>query len=291
MKLRRIIATVTAVAVASTGLAACSSSDGEGKDQKIVVGTTDAAKKAWTAFEEVAEDNGFNIEVENFEDYATPNVALAQSQNDINNFQTLRFLAEYNVGNDEDLVPIVSTEIVPLALFWKDHDSLDGIEGETVAIPNDPSNQGRALNVLASAGLVELTGEDSLSPTPADVDEAKSKVKVTTVDAAQTTSAWGEGTPAVINNSFLERAGIDPTTAVAQDDPASDEAAPYINAFVVRAEDKDNEVYRELAQLWHDPKVQAAVDEDSQGTSVQVQRSPEEMDKVLQRVMDELEAE
>ena len=288
MKLRRIIATATAVAVASTGLAACSSSDGEGKDQKIVVGTTDAAKKAWTAFEEVAEDNGFNIEVENFEDYATPNVALAQSQNDINNFQTLRFLAEYNVGNAEDLVPIVSTEIVPLALFWKDHDSLDGIEGETVAIPNDPSNQGRALNVLASAGLVELTVEGSLSPTPADVDEAKSKVKVTTVDAAQTTSALGEATPAVINNSFLERAGIDPTTAVVQDDPNSEEAEPYINVFAVRSEDADNETLQELVKIWHTPEVQEAVQEDSKGTSVSVERSPQELQDILNRLEEEL---
>ncbi len=291
MKLRRILATVSLTALAATGLAACSSSDGEGKDQKIVVGTTDAAKQAWATFEEVAKENGFNIEVENFQDYSTPNVALAQGANDVNNFQTLRFLAEYNVGNSEQLVPIVSTEIVPLALFWKGHDSLEGIEGQTVAIPNDPSNQGRALNVLAAAGLVELTIEGSLSPTPADIDEAKSKVKVAPVDAAQTTSAWGEGTPAVINNSFLERAGIDPRTSIAHDDPSSDEAAPYINAFVVRAEDRDNEVYRELAQLWHDPKVQAAVDEDSQGTSVQVQRTPEEMDEVLKRVDDELRAE
>lgn len=286
MRFRRLIATAAAVSVAATGLVACGS--GEGEDKVIKVGTTDAAKKAWTAFEEVAKENGFNISVEPFEDYSTPNVALAQGENDVNNFQTLRFLAEYNVGNEEQLYPIGSTEIVPLALFWKDHDSLDGIEGETIAIPNDPSNQGRALNVLAAADLVALKGDKSLTPTPADIDKAKSKVEVAPTDAAQTTSAWGEGMPAVINNSFLDRAGIDPNTSIFADDPDSDEAAPYINAFVVREEDKDNQLYKDLAALWHDPKVQEAVDEDSQGTSVPVKRSPEEMEEITQDVMEEL---
>ena len=288
MRFRRVIATAAAASLAATGLVACG--EKEGKSQTIKVGTTDSGKKAWSAFEDVAKDNGFNVKIVPFEDYSTPNVALAQGQNDVNNFQTLRFLAEYNVGNDEQLAPIGSTEIVPLALFWKDHDSLDGIEGQTVAIPNDPSNQGRALNVRAAAGLVTLKGEKNLTPTPVDIDKGKSKVEIAPTDAAQTTSAWGEGMPAIVNNSFLDRAGIDPKTAIFADDPASDEAAPYINTFVVREEDKDNQLYKDLAQLWHDPKVQKAVEEDSQGTSVPVKRSPEEMEDIMHEVEDELRA-
>ena len=209
---------------------------------------------------------------------------MEQGQLDTNNFQHLKFLAEYNVGNDSDLTPIVATEIIPLALFWKDHDSLDGIEGESIAIPNDPSNQGRAINVLVQADLITLKEEGLVTPTPADIDTEASKVQITPVDAAQTPSAYGEGTPAIINNSFLDRAGIDPNLAVFQDDPNSPEAEPYINAFVVRAEDADNETIKKLAELWHSPEVQAAVDEDAKGTSVQVERTQEELQEILDRL-------
>lgn len=293
MQIRRVLAATSAAVIAATGLVACSSdssdsasgdSESSEQDGPIRVGTTDAAKKAWAALEEAAEAEGIDIEIENFADYSTPNQALGQGQLDTNNFQHLKFLAEYNVGNDSDLTPIVATEIIPLALFWKDHDSLDGIEGESIAIPNDPSNQGRAINVLVQADLITLKEEGLVTPTPADIDTEASKVQITPVDAAQTPSAYGEGTPAIINNSFLDRAGIDPNLAVFQDDPNSPEAEPYINAFVVRAEDADNETIKKLAELWHSPEVQAAVDEDAKGTSVQVERTQEELQEILDRL-------
>lgn len=285
MQIRRAAAATTAVTVAATSLVACSSDADD--DKTITVGTTDDAKQAWVAFEQEAKDAGYDIDIKSFSDYNTPNQALNQGELDTNNFQHLKFLAEYNHGNGTNLVPIVATEIVPLALFWKGHDSLDGIEGEEVAIPNDSTNQGRAINVLVQAGLITLKKDGLITPTPLDIDEKKSKVKVVPVDAAQTPSAHGEGTPAIINNSFLERAGIDPATAVFQDDPNSEEAEPYINVFAVREEDADNEDIKKLAELWHSDAVQKGVDEDSAGTSVEVERTPEE----LQEILDKLEAD
>lgn len=285
MQIRRAAAATAAVTVAATSLVACFSDADD--DKTITVGTTDDAKQAWVAFEQEAKDAGYDIDIKSFSDYNTPNQALNQGELDTNNFQHLKFLAEYNHGNGTNLVPIVATEIVPLALFWKGHDSLDGIEGEEVAIPNDSTNQGRAINVLVQAGLITLKKDGLITPTPLDIDEKKSKVKVVPVDAAQTPSAHGEGTPAIINNSFLERAGIDPATAVFQDDPNSEEAEPYINVFAVREEDADNEDIKKLAELWHSDAVQKGVDEDSAGTSVEVERTPEE----LQEILDKLEAD
>ena len=285
MQIRRAAAATAAVTVATTSLVACSSDADD--DKTITVGTTDDAKQAWVAFEQEAKDAGYDIDIKSFSDYNTPNQALNQGELDTNNFQHLKFLAEYNHGNGTNLVPIVATEIVPLALFWKGHDSLDGIEGEEVAIPNDSTNQGRAINVLVQAGLITLKKDGLITPTPLDIDEKKSKVKVVPVDAAQTPSAHGEGTPAIINNSFLERSGIDPKTAIFQDDPNSEEAEPYINVFAVREEDADNEDIKKLAELWHSDAVQKGVDEDSAGTSVEVERTPEE----LQEILDKLEAD
>ena len=180
-----------------------------------------------------------------------------------------------------------TTEIYPLALFWKDHDSLDGIEGTEVAIPNDDSNQGRAINVLVQADLITLKdGADELAPSPADIDEAASKVKVVPVDASQTTSAYKEGRPAIINNSWLERAGIEPKQAIFQDDPASEQGEPYINVFAARAEDLDNPTYNRLAELWNSPEVAAAVQEDSRGTAVAVERSRDDANAILARLQE-----
>lgn len=289
MHLRRILAAASVSVIAATGLAACSSdsSGNSASNGPITIGTTDASKKAWAAFEDEAKKEGFDIKIQNFSDYNTPNQALDQGEIDTNNFQHLKFLGEYNKGNGTDLVPIVATEIVPLALFWKDHDSLDGIEGQEIAIPNDATNQGRAINVLVQAGLVTLKEEGLITPGLPDIDEAASKVKVTPVDAAQTPAAYGEGKPAVINNSFLDRAGIDPTTSIFQDDPNSKEAEPYINAFVVRAADADREDLKKLAEVWHTQPVQDAVAEDSKGTSVPVERTPEELQAILERVQEQ----
>lgn len=285
MNLRRIGAAVTAIAL-TAGLAACGSdNNGEplAEGDTIRIGTTDREKEAWTVFEELVSEEGIELDVVEFGDYPSVNPALASGQLDVNLFQHIMYLAEYNVGNNEDLVPIGSSEIVPLAIFWQGGDSVEEIpEGTEVAIPNDSSNQARALGVLASAGLIELTS-DTPSPTPLDVDTEASKVIVTPVDAAQTPRVYEEGKPAVINNSFLDRADIDPQSAIYEDNPNDPAAEPYINVFVTTPANQDNEDLQTLVRLWHDPEVTAAVERDSRGTSVAVERSAADLQEILDR--------
>lgn len=284
MKLRRTIAALSAAALTATSLVACSNDSNDDDSNVIRIGTTDSAKLAWTTWVDLAAEEGITIETENFSDYSTPNDALAQGQIDANLFQHLRFLSEYNVGRNTDLVPVGATEVVPLSLYWKDHDSLDGIEGEEIAVPNDDTNLSRALLVLNSAGLLEFNDDDIEFPTVADIDTDASQVSVVPVDAAQTSVAHGEGRPAIINNTFLLRNGIDPNSAIFSDDPESDNAAPYINVLVTTSDRVDDEDLHTLVELWHTPEVQAAVEEDSQGTSVEIQRSQEELQEILDRL-------
>ncbi|MBV7294740.1 methionine ABC transporter substrate-binding protein [Corynebacterium sp. TAE3-ERU12] len=286
MNLRRIAATSAALAVTAAGLVACGSDEPEAlaEGDTIRIGTTDREKEAWSVFEEKADDAGIDLDVVEFAEYPPVNTALSEGELDVNLFQHLKYLAQYNVGANENLVPIGSTEIVPLALFWKGGDSVDEIKkGTEVAIPNDSTNQGRAINVLASAGLLKLTDDSVSNPSPLDIDEDASKVKVTPVDAAQTTLAYGEGKPAIINNTFLDRAGIDPNSSIYEDNPEDPAAEPYINVFVTTEANKDNKDLQTLVKLWHDPEVLAAVERDSRGTSVPVERSPEDLQKILDR--------
>ncbi|WIM68181.1 MetQ/NlpA family ABC transporter substrate-binding protein [Corynebacterium breve] len=284
MRFTRIVATAAAATIAATGLVACSGAD---DSSTIKIGTTDADQKAWSVFTDIAAEEGIELEVVPFSDYSPVNEALAQGELDVNKFQHIKYLAEYNVGSGQDLKIVGSTEIYPLALFWKDHSSIDGIDGEEVAIPNDPSNQGRAINVLVQAGLVTLKEGEVTDPTPADIDAAASKVKVTPIDAAQTPTVFNEGKPAIINNSWLDRAGITPDEAVFEDDPNSTQAEPYINVFASRSEDIDDETLNKLVELWHSAEVMAAVDEDSKGTAVEVSRDKEELNDVLARLEEE----
>jgi len=290
MRFHRAIATAAAAVVATTGLAACSGDSGSSSsangETTIKIGTTDVDQQAWSVFSDLAAEQGIELDIVSFSDYNPVNEALAQGELDVNKFQRIKYLGEYNNSSGNDLRIVGSTEIVPLALFWKDHDSLDGIDGEEVAIPNDPSNQGRAINVLAQAKLVTLKDglADPLTPTPADIDTKASKVSVVPVDASQTPSAYNEGRPAIINNTWLDRSGIEPSLAVFQDDPNSPEAEPYINVFAAKADRVDDETLNKLVEIWHDPKVTEAVAQDSKGTSVPVKRDKAELNAILDRV-------
>ena len=296
MRIKRTLATVAAAALATTGLVACSNESedaagtadnaADGDNVTVKIGTTEADQEAWRVFKDLAKDNGITLDIVSFSDYSPVNEALAQGELDVNKFQHIKYLAEYNKASNNDLRIVGSTEIVPLALFWKDHDSIDGIDGQSVAIPNDPSNQGRAINVLVQAGLLTLSDSvaDELAPTPADIDKAASKVTVTPVDASQTPSAYNEGKPAIINNTWLDRAGIEPGLAVFQDDPESKEAEPYINVFAAQADNIDDETLNKLVELWQTPEVAEAAAKDSKGTSVPVYRDKAELNEILDRL-------
>ncbi|MFD6163435.1 MetQ/NlpA family ABC transporter substrate-binding protein [Nocardia sp. NPDC060256] len=283
MKFHRVLAIPVLVATAALTLTACGSDDKASSDTVVRIGTTDK-DKAWDVFEQRAKDKGITLKITNFSDYKQPNLALAQKQIDVNLFQHLQFLGAYNVANNDTLTPIGSTYIVPLGLYSKKHKTLADIpQGGEIAIPNDPTNQARALFVLQAAGLLKLSSTTN-SPSPADIDRGASKVKVTTVDAAQTALSLASVDGSVINNTFLERSGIDPTSALYKDDPKNPAAEPYINALVTRAEDKNNPKLLQLVELWHDPEVQKAHSEVTKGTAVEVKRSGPELEQILQRV-------
>ncbi len=255
----------------------------------VRIGTTEAGAKFWPIFIKKAAEQGITIKKVDFSDYNQPNRALSQGQIDLNYFQHIFFLANYNVENKDTLIPLASTYIVPLAIYSKKHTKISEIPaGGKVAIPNDDTNQGRALLLLQKAGLLTLKDGGSPLSTPADVIAAKSKVSVTAVDASQTVTALPSVDASVINNGFAVDAKIDPDSALFQDDPASPDAAPYINIFAARAKDKDNATYLKVAKIWHDPAVTKSVLDES-GNTAKVVTGKSQAD--LQASLDKLESE
>lgn len=279
-------AVVIALAV-GFGLGRATASDGSGETsaKTVRIGTTEAGAPYWAPLRKLAKQEGITIETVSFSDYTQANPALAQGQIDLNLFQHLQFLAAYNSSDNQDLTPIGSTVVVPLPLYSKKHASLKHIpEGGKIAIPNDETNQSRALLVLQQAGLLKLKGGGSVTSTPADIVKATSKVSVVPVDAAQTVPALKSVDGAIVNNNFALDAELDPTDALYEDDPKSKAAEPYINAFVAPAEEKDNPTYRKIVELYHRPQVTKQVERQSKGTSVVVDRPVRDLTTILDRL-------
>ena len=272
----KLIAALAAVPLL-VGLAACASpASGDGGDAAndvVKIGVVGAGDPQWAAFEAAAADEGITIEVVDFSDYAQPNPATTEGELDLNQFQHIVYLADYNVSSGEDLTPIGSTAIYPLGLYSTKYDSVKDIpEGETVAVPNDASNQARALLVLQSAGLIELKSGGTIFSDLADIDESASKVEVTALEASLTPTSLPDVAAAIINNDFVEDAGLKFEDAIAQDDPSDPNALPYVNIFASRADDKDNATYLQLVEIFQtNADVQAALVEASGGTALPVQ--------------------
>ncbi|GAA4052048.1 MULTISPECIES: MetQ/NlpA family ABC transporter substrate-binding protein [Agromyces] len=275
------------------GLAACSSAGAAEGDDVVRIGVVGKSDPQWPAFEAAAAEAGIEIELVDFADYAQPNPALTEGELDLNQFQHIVYLADYNVSADADLTPVGSTQIYPLGLYSTKYESVEDIEeGETVAIPDDPSNLARALLVLQSAGLIELEDGGSIFSTVDDIDQAASKVKVTPLEASLTATSLPDVAAAIINNDFVEDAGLSFEDAIAKDDPADPNALPYVNIFAARADEADNETYRKLVEIFQtDAAVQAGLDEASAGTGVSVEIPVADLESSLAEVEDDTRAQ
>jgi D-methionine transport system substrate-binding protein len=276
------------------GLAACATpaAGGDASGEVVKIGVVGKGDPQWAAFEEAAADEGITIEIVDFADYAQPNPATTEGELDLNQFQHIVYLADYNVSAGEDLTPIGSTAIYPLGLYSQKYDSVEDIpEGETVAVPNDASNQARGLLVLQSAGLIELKSGGTIFSDLADIDEAKSKVKVTALEASLTPTSLPDLAAAIINNDFVEDAGLSFEDAIAQDDPSDPNALPYVNIFATRAADKDNETYAKLVEIFQtDADVQAGLLESSGNTAVALKTPVADLEESLAKVESDTEA-
>lgn len=294
--MKRILSAAASLALV-VGLAACGGSDSPSgapttadADNPVTVrvGVTDISKEYWTTFTDLAKKEGIDVKLVNFTDYQQPNPQLNQGQLELNQFQHLLFLANYNVNAKDDLTPIGSTAIYQLGLYTsKGYATPDDIpDGGQIAIPNDPTNQARALLVLQSAGLIKLTGGGNALSTPAEIDKDASRVSIVAVDANQTAAQLPNLDGAVINNNFAADANIDPTTAIYSDLQDTATARPYVNLWVARAEDADNPVYAKLVEIYHRPEVIDQVLEENKGTAVEQDLTADELQSSLSDLED-----
>jgi D-methionine transport system substrate-binding protein len=209
----------------------------------------------------LAEKEGLKIEIIEFTDYVQPNVALAEKSLDANYFQHVPYLTQFAADRKLDLVSAGPVHLEPLGLYsTKLKDVKELKDGATITIPADATNGGRALNLLATAGLIKLKDGVGVKATPNDITENAKKLKFQQLDAEQLPRTLQDVDAAVINgNYYLEAKNSLKLNAatLAVESPANN---PYANIIAVRKGDENRPEIKQLMKLLNSAEVKKFID-------------------------------
>jgi D-methionine transport system substrate-binding protein len=216
------------------------------------------------AVKPIAAKKGLDIKIVEFSDYVVPNEALSSGELEANSFQHQPYLDNQKEARGYKIETAAQTVNFPIGIYSKKHKSFDALpNGASVAIPNDPTNGGRALLLLQDKGVIKLKDGVGFKPTILDVTENTKKLKFTEIDAAQAPRVLDDVDAAVINTNYATQAGLDPVKdALTRENPKG----PYVNIIAVRAQDKDKPWVKALVESYHTPEVKAFVEEKFKGS-------------------------
>ena len=280
MQTKTFLATLTLSA--SLFLAACgnaasdSSSDSSTADAnepvKVTLGVVGVVNEPWNyVIEELKEKENIEVELVKFTDYTTPNNALAEGEIDLSSFQTEIFMDNYNRDHGTELTTIGYTVMAPLGLYSEKITSINELkDGDTIAIPNDVSNEGRALLLLQTAGLIKLDPEAGLVPTTENVIENKLNLQFQTLESNQTARALQDVTASVINSGMAVDAGFIPSEDAVFLEPVTEDSKPYYNVIAALSEDVDNEVFQTIVAYYQSEGTAKVIEESSKGSQFPV---------------------
>lgn len=224
--------------------------------EDIVVGVTPFPHKdIMLAAKPLLAKEGYNLVIKEFTDYVQPNMALASKQLFANFFQHEPYLDNMNKEKKLDLVSIGKVHIEPLGVYSKKIKKLADLKkGNSISVPNDPTNEARALRLLEANGLITI--KPGALVTVADITKNPLGLKFHELDAAQLPRTLDDVTASVINTNFAGEAGLVPARdALVMEGSES----PYANIVVVRSEDKDSPKAKALMKAVQSPEVKAYI--------------------------------
>jgi len=207
---------------------------------------------------------GYTLEIKVFNDYVIPNKVTDSGEIDANFFQHTPYLTEFNKSQGTKLVSVGNIHIEPIGIYSKKIKALSELQdGDSVAIPNDPSNAGRALDVLVNAGLITL--KDAEHKTKLDIVENPKNLKFTELEAAQLPRVIEDFTIAVINTNYALPAGLNPSTDALALESAN---SPYANILVVKAGNENSDKTKALLKALQSDEVKKFIIEKYKGAIV-----------------------
>lgn len=265
--MKKYIVVLLVTLLALTGCGGKKASD----DTHLKLGIIGGDSLVWNHVIEEAKKEGITIEIVAFSDYPQVNAALHQKEIDFNAFQHQAYLNKENEELGYDIVAIGKTVIAPLAIYSKQLNSLNELkDGDKIAIPNDVTNGGRALQLLEAAGLIKLN-KDVVIPSLKDVTENPHNYQILELGAANLPGALKDVAVAAINSGIAVDAGYSPADdSLFIEEVSLKDENPYINIIAVNAADKDKEVFKKILKIYHTDTVKDLIKQDSKGANIPV---------------------
>ena len=211
-------------------------------------------------------EQGVDLNVKVFTDYVQPNIQVSEKRLDANFFQHQPYLDEFNEGRGTNLVTVTGVHVEPFGAYSSKIDSLDELkEGAVVAIPNDPTNGGRALLLLQKAGLITLKDESKITATPRDIADNPKDLDFKELEAATLPRILNQVDLALINTNYALEAGLNPSEDALVIEGSE---SPYVNILVARPDNKDSEAMQKLANALKSDAVKDFIKEKYEGAVV-----------------------
>ncbi|RYM06674.1 MetQ/NlpA family ABC transporter substrate-binding protein [Sporolactobacillus sp. THM7-7] len=250
-------------------LAACgNSSSGPLSEKELTVGVTGGPhEQIMEQVVKLAEKDGLKIHLKVFNDYNTPNTALNDKELDANSYQTMPFLKDQIKQKDYDITDIFKTVAFPMGVYSKSIKDLKDLKkGDKIAVPNDPANELRGLQLFEKAGIIKLKKGSGVTATKKDVISNPKNLEIIEMAADQLPAQLNEVAAAAINTNFAMGAGLTVKKDSIFHEPLVNN--PNANYFVVRTENKDDAVVKKLKKYYQSPEVKAFIDKKFGGSVV-----------------------
>lgn len=278
---KKAVAVLAAAGLATFALAGCSggsaassasSAAGASDDNVIRVGAspTPHAEILGAIADDLAEQ-GYTLDVVEYNDYVLPNTALQDGEIDANYFQHITYLNDFNEENGTDLVSVAEVHFEPFGIYSETITNLDELtDGATVAVPNDTTNEARALLLLEQEGLITLDPNAGLTATVVDIIDNPKDLHIREVEAAQLPRVLPDVTIACINGNYALEAGLNVSDAIAVESDTSAAAQAYVNVLAVKAGNENDAKTTALVDALLSPTVQEFIANNYDGAVVTV---------------------
>lgn len=237
-------------------------------DNTIVIGATGGPHEIiMNHVKELAKDQGLDVEVVVFSDYIQPNVQLNEGELDMNSMQHAPFLENTCREKGYDLSNIGENILIPMCILSDKLDDLADLpDGALIGLPDDTTNEARALKLLASAGLITLDENAGVMATPKDITDNPKNLKFHEMEAGLLLRTLSEFDAAVVNSNYVVEAGMIPSEEALFVEPTKNN--PWVNIFACRTADKDNENFQKLISIYQSDAVKAFIAETYPGDAV-----------------------
>ncbi|MDO4389292.1 MAG: MetQ/NlpA family ABC transporter substrate-binding protein [Eubacteriales bacterium] len=214
-------------------------------------------------------EQGYDLEVVEYTDYVLPNTATESGELDANYFQHQPYLDDFNAQNGTHLVSVAAIHYEPFAIYAGKSDSLENVaDGATIAVPNDGTNEARALLLLEAQGLIKLREDAGFTATKLDIEENPKNLDIVEMEAAQLPRVLPDVDFAVINGNYAIQGGLKVADALASESVESESAQTYANVLVVKEGNENNPAILALVDALKTEEVRKFIEDTYEGAVV-----------------------